>query len=163
MATNIRGEYVVKPGHTAEYDRINRTHPFGLIVVGVIIWIAGTFTAIAISREGGQLAVLILLAVGLGMYLVWRGGALAHRNDIVKSDITRGLYALRSVAVFDEDSVSDANMWSAAGLADERQSLEWRVEELAQASVRGNRYEQELTEKSSQMDDLTARISALVL
>lgn len=163
MAANIRGELVVKPGHTAEYDRITRTHPFGLIVAGVIVWIAGTFTAIAIHQDGGQLVALLVLATGVGGLLAWRGGVLAYRNDFAKSDLTRELYALRAVAVFDEDAVSDTNMWSAAGLADERQSLEWRVEELTQASVRSDQYEQELTEKSGQMHDLTARISTLVL
>lgn len=162
MATNIRGHRVVAPGCTAEYDRIARSSPFGIIAAGVGLWAAGSLAAIGVGLDETILVVLLLLSMVVGAAGIWAGSRLGLRNAQRLTDICRDLTYLRAVAVFDERAATDENVWAAAGIANDLERLEDDSDRLAGARIRTAEQDEELADREYRMRQMTERIFALV-
>ena len=162
MASNLRGSHVVAPGHVAEYDRIAGSSPLAVMVGGVALWVVGSLAAIFARPGDGPLVVLLLLSLAAGAAGVWGGTRLGIRNAERRKDITRDVSYLRSVVLFDEDAVSDENVWAAAEIAADLEELDEDTDRLASARIRTAEQDAELVERESRMHEMTQRISALV-
>lgn len=162
MATNLRGSHVVQPGFTAEYDRISQTHPFGIIVAGVVLWVAGTLTAIAAGQTDTVLMVLLLLSLAVGAVVTTTGARLGIRNSERLNSITRDVEGLRDIVVFDEDTALDEAVWGAAGVAAEYAALEDDTFRLKHARVRTAEQDDELAQRRARLYDFTEQIRDLL-
>jgi hypothetical protein len=79
-----------------------------------------------------------------------------------REQISRDLWPLRSVAVFDEAAAADLAIWDAAGLALELEALDDANERLSSALARTPEQERELDEYERQRLEIAARVLDLV-
>lgn len=162
MAQNTRGNRVVEPAHVAEYDRISRVTPIALTVGGVALFFVATGMTIHFSTDG--LLALLSLALGTLAMAGSLGWAikLAVANSDRQDEISRDLWAVRDVAVFDEATVDDHALYEAAGLAEDLRQLDHDNARLSQALVRTPEQERQLADHEHARHELAHRILALV-
>ena len=164
MAENVRGDRVVEPGRTAEYDRINPEGPILIVFFAVFAILVGTMMAVTFIPLGDGLVQLVLIAVSITAIIVAIGRAakLAEGNRARAAELTRDLGALRSIVVFDEYAVGDDVLWVAAELAEQYERLDDEGAPLAAARVRTAAQDAELAERESTLHELATRILSLV-
>ena len=163
MAENVRGDLVVEPGKTAEYDRILPSGPILVLAVGVVLLVIGAVVSMGVAAEFGA-NYLVGAGVGIAGFLtcVAVSAKLANDSDTRRTALTRDLGALRSIVVFDEDAVGDDVLWVAAELAEQYERLDDEGAPLAAARVRTAAQDAELAERESTLHELATRILSLV-
>lgn len=163
MAENIRGDVVVEPGLTAEYDRVSATKPMLLIGAALILLSAGMFAVPGLFAGPGA-GLLAGVAMGYTGFFGCFGAFLLVQNKVNtrRQELSRDIMALREIIVFDEDATADTAVWEAAGLAEEYTTLEELAEPLANARVRTPAQEVEHATRQEQLRALASRIGDLL-
>jgi len=163
MADNVRGDVVVEPGMTAEYDRIRSSGPLAVLIVGVILLIVGLIVPVNLALEHGPGMLATTAAGHIGFVasavIAWRLGV---GNERRRRELARDISPLREIVVFDEDTVEDDVLWVAAELAEQYMDLEQEGAALANARARTISQEAEHAEHEQQLHELAERILRLV-
>lgn len=162
MSTNIRGDRVVEPLHTAEFDRIAKSSPIALLVGGVLVFAGSVVTVIALGGENVVVPLVVFAGVGAMVLAFWHSYKLGEANIARLTEMSRPLEPLFGVASFDPATLSSDALWEAAGLALHLAEFEETYAPLAAARLLTPAQERELEDLEATSDHIAQRILTIV-